>query len=66
VATTEPIQLEIIRDIERRGVRHIVLRRNPGYQPDPHGSPRLDRFIRDHFSVVQTFGHYTVWERRGS
>jgi hypothetical protein len=43
-----------------------VLRRNPGYQPDPHGSPRLDRFIRDHFSVVQTFGHYTVWERRGS
>ncbi len=51
-----------------RGDDHQLRRAPPesGYRPDPNGSQRLDRFIRDNFMVIQASGYYTIRQRRGS
>lgn len=74
IADTQPIQQEIIRDIQEKDVDYIILRK---IFPDPvldqvkqdflknlpHvGAMDLDNFIRDNYIHVESFGPYTVWQ----
>jgi hypothetical protein len=63
VATTAAIQTRIVQDLERRRVRYVVLRADPGYVPGA-GADVLDRFIRERFVPLESFGAYGVWRRR--
>lgn len=65
IATTEEVQGRIIHDLESHRVRYVVLRADQGYVPRPAGGAEvLDRFIRDRFVKIETFGEYSVWRRR--
>lgn len=69
-ATTEPVQRQIIHDIQRNNVHAIVLRAE-GRSTEPNDSGKssgvhlLDDFIRANFFAAQTFGAYSVWFRTG-
>ena len=78
ITDTQPIQHEIIREIQNDGVDYIILRH---IFPDqvlervkadflknlPYiGATDLDNFIRINFIQVEQFGPYTVWERISS
>jgi hypothetical protein len=66
VATTLEVQQTIARDIERRGVKWIVLAEWPA-PSEPNDSSvssgvrYLDRWIRTRYRPVAVFGNYTIW-----
>jgi hypothetical protein len=69
VATTAPVQEEIMRDLERRGVRHIVLSDASEGVEEPNASRLssgvylLDEYIRARYQPVAQFGAYTIYRR---
>lgn len=69
VTTTAPVQQAIISDLQRNRVEYIVLISDYGYDRTPTEVPTdggvtlLDDFIRREYHQVQTFGHYSVWEK---
>jgi Dolichyl-phosphate-mannose-protein mannosyltransferase len=64
VATTLPVQKEIVSDIVSRNVRWVVLVEMPvGTEPDPGGATYLDEFIRSMYVKVSDLGRYSVWRR---
>jgi hypothetical protein len=79
VADRLPVQQEIIRELEQRGVRAIALwqfgwsddvmnarkRRTNAGVPDA-GSTLLDAYIAAHFATVARHGEYLVLWRRGA
>ncbi len=65
VATTAEVQTRIVQDLERRRVRCVVLRADPGYVSRPdRGAHLLDRFIQETYEPTRAFGTYAVWRRR--
>ncbi len=66
LATTEKIQKRIIEEIESASVRLVVLRREENSETgSKQGAADLDNFIRQHFSLTQSFGDYSVRLRNG-
>lgn len=69
LVTSETVQDEIVRDLERHRVRYLVLRDESAHTPEPNESGRssgvtlLDDYIRSTFSPVEAFGDYSVWVR---
>jgi hypothetical protein len=70
VATTRPVQEEIVSDLEQASVPYVVLfsryenRREPNESSVSSGVTLLDDYIRDHYRQVEQFGDYMVWERK--
>lgn len=70
VATTLPVQREIVADLERHGARYLVLSRQFEGYAEPNLSARssgvtiLDDYIARRYRVVEEFGAYSVWARR--
>jgi hypothetical protein len=65
VTTTSAVQLEIIGELQRDDVTHVVLfdgleRHGAAFKA---GSTLLDEYIRGHYSPARTFGEYTIWKR---
>ena len=70
VVTTEPVQREIVRDLERRRVRLIVRWTDPSSAtPEPNkagessGVTLLDRYLRRAYRPAARHGSFTVLER---
>jgi hypothetical protein len=65
ISTTASAQTEMVSDIERRGVTHVVLYSGFDNRIPPYriGSTILDDFIQSHFQPAATFGEYSIWER---
>lgn len=69
VITTTAVQQEVIHDLERNHVNYLVLvsghdqSRDRKEVPPDSGVTLLDDFIRSAFRPVQTFGHYSVWQK---
>jgi len=69
LATTRPVQEGIVTDLQRSGVRYIVL--YSGYQeirePNESGQSShvllLDEFIHQNYRQVQSYGPYTIYEK---
>ena len=70
VATTRPVQEEIVADLERQAVRYVVTTDNYEGVHEPNASALssgvtlLDDYIRAHYEPVATFVAYTIWRRR--
>jgi hypothetical protein len=70
VSTTLPVQREIVADLERHQVRHIVLTsafdtvQEPNLSRLSSGVTLLDDYVQSHFQPSARFGVYTIWERR--
>lgn len=70
VATTAPVQREIVADLVRHDVRILILnmRKATVWEPNESGVSSgvtiLDDFIRQRFEPVKSFGPYTVWRRK--
>jgi hypothetical protein len=70
VATTRPVQEEIVAALEHHGVRYIVTTDNYEEVHEPNASALssgvtlLDDYIRAHYQPVAQFGAYTIWHRR--
>jgi hypothetical protein len=70
VSTTLPVQQEIVADLERHRVRHVVLTsafdgvQEPNQSRLSSGVTLLDAYIWRHFQPTAGFGVYTIWERR--
>ena len=77
IADTDPIQREIVADLESRTVRTAILWR--GFEDEildralkgkrrealpNRGAKRLDQYFQAHFEPVRTVGAYTIWQRR--
>ncbi len=68
LATTLPVQEEIIRDLVEKDVRWIVTMRGwewrePNASAISSGVTALDDFIRSHYRPDKSFGLYQVWRR---
>jgi hypothetical protein len=68
VATTVPVQQEIIHGLERSRVPYVVLFAQYENTVEPNGSTDpgatlLDAFIRQHYRPTVQFGFYTIWKR---
>ncbi|MCC7366863.1 MAG: glycosyltransferase family 39 protein [Chloroflexi bacterium] len=65
VATTPPVQAEIIGELKRRDVTHLVLYSgfDELYATIPVGSPLLDHYIHTNYRLAAQFGTYAIWER---
>jgi hypothetical protein len=69
VATTLPVQREIVSDLERHGVEYVVLSNAWHDYVEPNASGRssgvtfLDDYIRSRFRPVAQFGRYLVARR---
>jgi hypothetical protein len=68
VATTQPVQQEIVAEIGANKVKFLVLvdmwvSNEPNESGVSSGVTVLDRYIRSHFSRVTGFGEYQVWQR---
>ncbi len=68
IATSLSIQERILREIQSKNVKLLVLRTESpadlGGRPQASGATRLDDFIRTTFRPDKTFGDYTVWKRK--
>lgn len=76
IVDTRPVQLEMIRDLERHRVPLVVLKHSfddatleqvkRSFKRDlPRiGATDLDEFLRATYERVQTYGRYEVWVRR--
>jgi hypothetical protein len=70
VATTRPVQAEIVAALEQHGVRYLVTTTNYEEVHEPNASALssgvtlLDDYIRAHYEPVAQFGAYTIWRRR--
>lgn len=66
--TTERVQKEVIRAIESRHVRVVVLLNLEPEEPNESsvssGVTLLDEYIRTHFEPIETFGSYKLLRRR--
>ena len=70
VATTRPIQEEIIAELQRRAVQWLVLldwpaSREPNASAVSSGVTVLDDYIRAEYHPRHTAGMYHLWERNG-
>lgn len=69
VATTAPVQQEIISGLEKHHVRYLVLSSKFAHVREPNesalssGVKILDEFISSHFLPVKQIGPYTIWQR---
>ncbi len=69
VATTLPIQSQIIADIRKHNIRYVVLFAGADSIGEPNessvssGVTVLDDFIRRDYRIVQKFGDYSIWLR---
>ena len=68
VATTLPVQQEIVRDIKSKNVNWIILVQvpestEPNASANSSGIRYLDDFIRTKYSLVEEFGNYQILER---
>jgi len=67
VITTEPVQREVVRELERNDVRYILL--TSGWWEEPNRSQidarvdYLDDFIRGNFELIMLLGNVGVWAR---
>ncbi|MEN6553268.1 MAG: hypothetical protein ABFC34_10355 [Methanobacterium sp.] len=67
VVTTQPVQNEIINELEKNNVKYIVL--YSGYENakvygksnESSGVNDLDIFIKNHYHVVKIYGNYTIF-----
>ena len=64
VVTTPEVQREIVRALEAKRVRVVVLWKEPGIAESEAASPRgagvLDAYVRTTFAPVRTYGRYEV------
>jgi hypothetical protein len=71
LATTRHIQREIIDELNRHGIRYVVLWngaenvREPNKSGESSGVTELDEFIRDNYRGVANFGSYTILKKIG-
>ena len=69
-ATTLPAQTRMIADLERRGVRYVVIFSGfegiiePNASAVSSGVHALDDFLRRRFAPEVEFGRYAVWRKR--
>lgn len=69
-ATTLPAQTRMIEELERRGVRYVVIFSGfegiiePNASAVSSGVHALDDFLRGGFAPQAEFGRYTVWRKR--
>jgi hypothetical protein len=69
VATTEPVQREIVKELERHRVRIIVLYapNQPYFEPNESGRSSgvtvLDDYIRSAYQKTWVAGEYSVWKK---
>ncbi|MCB0510894.1 MAG: glycosyltransferase family 39 protein, partial [Bacteroidetes bacterium] len=68
VATTLPIQQEIVRDIESKNVKWIILVQvpkstEPNASASSSGIRYLDNFIQSKYLPVETFGNYQILQK---
>lgn len=68
LVTTPAIQKKIVEDIESQRVQYIALQDEERIEPNESGRSSgvriLDDFIRDRFTLLQTFENYTIWRRK--
>jgi hypothetical protein len=70
VSTTLPVQREIVADLERHGVRYVVLTAAFEGTVEPNASmlsggvTLLDDYLRAHFRPVAEQSPFTIWERQ--
>lgn len=70
LATVQPTQREIIRELENRLVNHVVLYtgadgiREPNASAESSGVSDLDDYLAEHFGPEQRFGPYSVLARK--
>ncbi len=70
IATTAPVQREIIADLERKDVRYVVRVSRLGNPNEPNESSRssgvriLDEYLGAKFQPVEEFGNYSILRRR--
>jgi len=66
VTTTSSVQQEIVQELKTAPVRLIVL--SSGYWPEPNQTridgnvDLLDRYIAEHYALVDKFGAYELWQ----
>ncbi len=71
VATTAPVQQEIVNDIEKYQVQYLVISSQFEGANEPNESSIsssvmiLDQYIRDHYLPMASFGPYHMWRRIG-
>ncbi len=66
-ATSLAVQSEVVEELKRNNVRHIVLVsgfRGPGVTNEPVPVRFLDEFIARNYQQVKKFGDWSVWERK--
>lgn len=71
VVTTDAVQREIISELEKGPVQHVVLRKKlddlciePNKSSDASGSRRLDEYIQRRYRLEKAFGGNQVFARR--
>jgi hypothetical protein len=70
LATTRPVQEEIIRELERQDVRYLVIAthfdqvREPNASAVSSGVTVLDDYIAEHYSIAQQIGGYRIMVKR--
>ncbi len=67
LATSRPVQEQIVRDLQQNNVRFVVLLsrfRNPGVTTEPVPVGVLDNFIAQNYRPAKKFGDWSVWERK--
>jgi hypothetical protein len=68
VATTRPVQEEIMRELESQQVQLLVLvdiwlSQEPNSSALSSGVTDLDRYIRSHYRKNAQFGEFQIWQR---
>jgi hypothetical protein len=70
VSTTRPVQEAIVADLERHGVRFVVLSSafdeviEPNASMLSSGVTVLDDYLRAHFAPVAAYAAFTIWQRQ--
>lgn len=78
IADTDPVQAEMIDDLERQNVRYAILwrgftdqeldavhRRRQNELPNT-GATRMDEYLDANFEHIETFGRFEIFQRRES
>ena len=68
VTTTQPVQMEIISELEKNKVQYIVLwnatlSNEPNKSSISSGVFILDNYIKNNYSPVKIFGNYTIYRK---